>query len=238
MFGLPEKYKVNQNIDVKTFIKKELTTSDKKRLRETLKSVKLAYQLMGEEIPSIINDEYNCQVILFLEIEMSDIKNATFVANIIQEEIKPLCVIKLYDGNKERYSFAEKRLNLQDERNIIIENMFITKESSRYFEETWAEKLQETLEFNNVILKENKLFLYREMMIKAYIISELNLNTEGNKLLQSNLWFNSRKANVLFEILKEIDKEKLQLKKASDLREKSRVNGSLKSLKERIEKLV
>ena len=54
MFGLDDKYKLNKKIDVKTIIKKDFNVSDKKRLKESLKNVTLVYQLVGEDIPSII----------------------------------------------------------------------------------------------------------------------------------------------------------------------------------------
>lgn len=238
MFGLDDKYKLNKKIEVKTFIKKEFNVSDKKRLKESLKNVTLAYQLVGEDIPSIINEEYNCQVILFLDIEINNIKNASFVGGIIQSEIKSLCIMKIHDKNTQRYYFAEKRLNLQDNNNVIIENIVITKESSIFFFDDWVERLEEYLKFSNIILKENKLFFYREMMTKAFIISELNFDLEGNKLLESNLWYNSRKVKEVLINLKEIEKLKLQLKKIKDTKEKVSINKEIKNLNEKIIRLV
>lgn len=238
MFGLYDKYKLNKKIEVKTFIKKEFNVSDKKRLKESLKNVTLAYQLVGEYIPSIINEEYNCQVILFLDVEINNIKNASFVGGIIQSEIKSLCIMKIHDKNTQRYYFAEKRLNLQDNNNVIIENIVITKESSIFFFDDWVERLEEYLKFSNIILKENKLFFYREMMTKAFIISELNFDLEGNKLLESNLWYNSRKVKEVLINLKEIEKLKLQLKKIKDVKEKVSVNKEIKNLNEKIMKSV
>ena len=238
MFGLDDKYKLNKKIDLKTFIKKEFNASDKKRLKESLKNVNLVYQLVGEDIPSIINEEYNCQVILFLDIEINNIKNASFVGGIIQSEIKSLCIIRIHDKNTQRYYFAEKRLNLQDNNNVIIENIVITKESSIFFFDDWVERLEEYLKFSNIILKENKLFFYREMMTKAFIISELNFDLEGNKLLESNLWYNSRKVKEVLINLKEIEKLKLQLKKIKDTKEKVSVNKKIKKLNEKIMRLV
>ena len=238
MFGLDDKYKLNKKIDVKTFIKKDFNVSDKKRLKESLKNVTLLYQLVGEDIPSIINEEYNCQVILFLDIEINNIKNASFVGGIIQSEIKSPCIMKIHDKNTQRYYFAEKRLNLQDNNNVIIENIVITKESSIFFFDDWVERLEEYLKFSNIILKENKLFFYREMMTKAFIISELNFDLEGNKLLESNLWYNSRKVKEVLINLKEIEKLKLQLKKIKDTKEKVSVNKKIKKLNEKIMRLV
>lgn len=238
MFGLDDKYKLNKKIEVKTFIKKEFNASDKKRLKESLKNVTLAYQLVGEDIPSIINEEYNCQVILFLDVEINNIKNASFVGGIIQSEIKSLCIMNIHDKNTQRYYFAEKRLNLQDNNNIIIENIVITKESSIFFFDDWVERLEDYLKFSNIILKENKLFFYREMMTKAFIISELNFDFEGNKLLESNLWYNSRKVKEVLINLKEIEKLKLQLKKIKDTKEKVSINKEIKNLNEKIIRLV
>lgn len=84
MLGIPEIYLKTQNVDVKTFIKKDLSIAEKKRLKESLKHVILTHQIYGEEIPSLITDEYNCQVVMFLDIEIESIKDAAFVGSIIQ----------------------------------------------------------------------------------------------------------------------------------------------------------
>lgn len=34
---------------------------------------------MGEDIPSLVNDEYNFQVIQFYDFELTDIKKAAFI---------------------------------------------------------------------------------------------------------------------------------------------------------------
>ena len=75
-------------------------------------------------------------------------------------------------------------------------------------------------------------------MTKAFIISELNFDLEGNKLLESNLWYNSRKVKEVLINLKEIEKLKLQLKKIKDVKEKVSVNKEIKNLNEKIMKLV
>lgn len=238
MFGLADKYKLNQKIDVKTFIKKDFKTTDKKRLKESLKSVVLTHQLMGEEIPSIINSEYNCQVILFLDIEIDNIKNASYVAGIIQNELKTFCVINIHDKNVQRYFFAEKRLNLQDSNNVVIENTVSTKESSLFFYENWKEKLEEFLKFNNIISRENKVTFYREMMTKAFIISELNLVPEGNKLLESTIWYNSTNVKKLLGYLKEINGLRLLSKNNKNTKEKICINKKIKSINEELVKLL
>lgn len=238
MFNIPDKYKVNQKIDTKIFIKKDLKQIEKKRLKESLKSIVLTHQLVGEEIPSIVNENYNCQVIMFLDVEIDNIKNASFIGDVIQQEIKPLCVIRIFDSSMERYYFAEKRLNMQDTSNIVIENKVITEESSIFFYDSWVEKLKDNLDYNRIVLRENKLFFYREMMTKAFIIGDLKLNETNEKLLNSSLWYSSTKVKNLLMYLKEIERLKLQLKKIKDTKEKVKINRELKVLNERILDLV
>lgn len=238
MFGIPDKYKVNQKIDTKLFIKKELKQVEKKRLKDCLKNIVLTHQLVGEEIPSIVNENYNCQVIMFLEVEIDNIKNASFIGEIIQQEIKTLCIIRLFDSSMERYYFAQKRLSMQDSSNIIIENKVITEENSIFFYDNWVEGLKEVLDFNNIVSRENKLFFYREMMTKALIISDLKLNEISKRLLDSKLWYSSTKVKSLLTHLKEVERFKLQSVKIKDTKEKVRINKELKILNEKILELV
>lgn len=238
MLGIPEKYRKTQKIDVKTFIKKDLKIIEKKRLKESLKQVILTHQIYGEDIPSLITDEYNCQVVMFLDIEIENIKDASFIGNIIQSQIKSLCVLNIHDRNTGVYYFTEKRLNMQDSQNIVIENIVITKESSIYFEDDTKQLIQKHLDFNNIILKENKLTFYRELMAKGFILSKYNFSLEGSRLVESNLWYNSRKVKELLNGLKEIEKLKLLLKKTKVLKEKAAINKEIKMMNEKIASLL
>lgn len=236
MIGIPKKYEVNQKIDVKNFINKVLKATDKKRLKETLKEVKLIYQIQGEEMPSIITEECNCQVILYLDVEINSIKDAVFVASIMQNQIKSLCVLRLFDKNNQQYHFAEKRLNMQDANNTVIENTVITKEVSIHFDDGILEAFKEYLSFSNILLKDNKVVFYREVMTKAYIISEVNLQLERDKFLESKLWYNSRKVKELLEALKELEKLKLSVKKSKSIKEKVSINNKIKEVNVKIER--
>ena len=93
MFDLPDTYRVDVKVALKEFIPKALKPNDKKRIKDAVKSVRLDYQIAGEEIPSVNNGEYRCQVIQFYDIEVTDIKEANFLASKYQNIIKPLCVI-------------------------------------------------------------------------------------------------------------------------------------------------
>lgn len=126
MFGLPDTYRVNVDVALKDFIPKALKPNDKKRIKDAVKSVRLDYQIAGEEIPSVTNEEYRCQVIQFYDIEVTNIKDANFLASTYQNLIKPLCVIHMHDTKDEVYSMAVKRLSQTDDMQIVVEQTLLT----------------------------------------------------------------------------------------------------------------
>ena len=116
---LPEKFKKEANISKVTFVRGgNLTGADKKRFETAVKDIRLTYQIEGFDIPNLVNEDYNCQVIMFLRITLTELKQAPYVASIVQKYISPLCVIEFTDGVEEQYSFADKRLNKQDKKSI------------------------------------------------------------------------------------------------------------------------
>ena len=105
MFDLPDIYRVDVAVALKEFIPSNLKPSDKKRIKDSVKSVRLEYQIAGEEIPSVNNEKYCCQVIQFYDVEVENIKDANFLAATYQSLIKPLCVIHMHDTKDEVYSW-------------------------------------------------------------------------------------------------------------------------------------
>ncbi|MBU5322067.1 DUF4391 domain-containing protein [Sarcina ventriculi] len=235
MRNLPKKYEVNKKIDKKNFLSSDLKPNEKKKLKESLKKVTLTHQIQGEEIPSIINNEYNCQVILFLDVELDSIKNAKFISEIIQNQFKPFCVINIYDENKQRYSFAYKRLNIQENQNIIIEYSILTKESSLFFVDETKELIDKYLDYEKILLRDNKLNFYLEIMTKAYIISNIR---DLETLMKSNVWYNHRKVKGLFSLLIDLEKLKAFSIKTKVMKDKVAINKDIKIINEKIKNLI
>lgn len=238
MFNLPEKYKVNKKIDTGNFISKDINVDKKKKIKSILKNVILTYQLSGEEIPSVIDEHNNCQVIMYLDIEIDNIKNASYIANIIQPQFKSLAVLNIFDENMQRYFFADKRLSMQDKNEIVITEITSTKESSLYFYEKWRECLEENLSFENIILKENKITFYKEMMTKAIIINNDDLNINKDKILKSVIWYNSRKVQEIFKNIKNLERCKLQAKKLKETNERVMMKKEIIKINEEILNLI
>jgi hypothetical protein len=162
MLSIPGRYEINKEFSIKTFLTSDLKSREKKRFRENVLEIKLLYQIAGEDIPSLINDEYDSQVILFLNVRLNELKNSNFVGNIMQELIKPLCVIRFHDHtNQEVYCFSQKRLNLQDRTQIIVENMVYSSPISTEFRDEKNVLIEKNVTFDRIQNRGNKGLLFR-----------------------------------------------------------------------------
>lgn len=225
MFGIEDKYIVNSHFKPTDFVHKELNRADKKRIKETIKSGILKYQIKGEEIPSIINETYNYQVIMFLEIELNNLKSATYLNNILQKEvIKAPCVFKFYDISSCCYAFADKRLSMQEEQTIVLDNTFVTTP------QPINAKLDARLLYENIKNKNNKRSFYMELMIKAYVLNNSKLIQDLTTIFDTNIWYNDAKKIEFFCKLKELQCLKEKQAKTVVAQEKVELNTRMKNL--------
>jgi hypothetical protein len=229
MFKIDEKYLLNKPFKPSDFIHKDIARNDKKRLKEIIKSANLKYQIKGEEIPSVMDENYNYQVIMFFEIELNNIKNAVFVNNILQKQvIKAPCVFKFSDMTSFCYAFADKRLSLQESKEIVIEDTVISRIQAL------ANFTDERLKFANIKNKSNKKTFYTELMVKTFIVSNIKLVSDLESVFDVSLWYDERKKMELFYKLKALSKlQELQLK-TSVQKEKVEINSQMKILIEEI----
>lgn len=238
MFNIPEKYKVDKEFAIKTFIPKEIKPANKKKLKQSLKKIVLEYQITGEDIPSIINDEYNCQVIAFFSIELEDIKKASFVANMLQEMMKPLTVIRLFDKTHEVYSFAIKRLNKQDKQEIVLEETLLTPKISKMIFDKTKVILNEQLDYETVINKADKLSYYKELFIKCYISININTVSFAKEIFDSKIWYNSDRAMEVYKSFKRINYLKSELNRSTSNTEKTKLISEQKQIIDNIKSII
>lgn len=170
MFSLPGRYRVDVNVALKDFIPKDLKPNDKKRIKDAVKSVELEYQIAGEEIPSVNNEEYRCQVIQFYDIEVANIKEANFLAVTYQNLIKPLCVIHMHDTKDEVYSLAIKRLNQTDDMQMVIEQSLLTSKYMMGVPDSNRDRLLSYLNYAKLKNKVDKVQFYKELFYKNFNI--------------------------------------------------------------------
>ncbi|ABZ85514.1 hypothetical protein HM1_3005 [Heliomicrobium modesticaldum Ice1] len=239
MLAIPDAYRIEKTFALKTFLTSDVTPAEKKRLKENVQEVRLSYQIAGEAIPSLIDDEYDCQAILFFTVRLSDLKHAPFTGTLFQRLVKPLCVIRFYDHSQHQlFCFAHKRLNRQDRTQIVLEDMLCSAATSMRFADEVSRLMEEHIFFDKIGNRGNKLDYYLEMMGKAFIISNLSLWSGMKGLLHSKAWYNREKTLHLYRCLKETQQKKNELKSARTVAEQAQINGELKRLYARLNDII
>ncbi|AMJ41442.1 DUF4391 domain-containing protein [Anaerotignum propionicum] len=237
MFNLPNQYKVGKKIPMKDFIPKDFKPELKKKIKDIVKSVVLADQVMGEDIHSLANEEYNCQVIQFYDFELADIKKAAFVANLYQEIIKSPCVLRLYDSRNEVYSFALKRLNQNDKTQIVVTDKLLTGGYPIAMPSFEKNTLQNELSFDNIKNKTNKVAFYLEIYVRAYILMNDKLYANIKSFLSKPIWYNERTVIEVYKLLYQIAVNKENVQKSISNREKMQLNQEIRQFISELDKI-
>ena len=230
MFNLPEKYKVGKKIPMKDFIPKEFKPDAKKKIKESVKNITLSYQIMGEDIPSLVNYERNYQVIQFYDFELTDIKKASFVASLYQESIKSPCVLRLYDHTNEIYSFALKRLSQNDKTQIVVTDKLLTTIFPIAMPSAEKRNFQKELSADNIKNKNSKVAFYLEIYVRAYILTNDKVYANAKSFLTKPIWYNENKVIEVYTLLCDLARNKEKVQKATTNIEKMQINQAVRRL--------
>lgn len=239
MFSIPEKYRKDASISKVTFVRgASLAGSEKKRFEKSVEEIKLMYQIEGFDIPNLVNDEYNCQVIMFLRVKINELKQSNFVSKIMQKCINPLCVIEFTDGIDCQYSFADKRLNRQDEKDIVIESEYITDTLPFSYQNDKKTVFSLYIDYETILNRNNKHTYYLEMMTKAFLVCNSRLYSKANVFLDSKLWYDDSKLLMCFPLLKQLKTLKMSALKTKTIAERSVYNRQIKETIKQLEDLL
>ena len=229
MFDIPDTYRVDVKVALKDFIPKDLKPNDKKRIKDAVKSVRLDYQIAGEEIPSVNNEEYRCQVIQFYDIEVVNIKDANFLASTYQNLIKSLCVIHMHDTKDEVYSMAVKRLSQTDDMQIVVEQTLLTDKYMLGIPDSNRDRLMAYMNYTTVKNKIDKVQLYKEWFYKAYMVVNEKAYIHTDKLLDGNSWYDADRTVRICQKYVELVTSRGRLKAAVTNAEKIKLNKEIKT---------
>ncbi|MCR4662906.1 MAG: DUF4391 domain-containing protein [Endomicrobiaceae bacterium] len=224
MFSIDKKYFINKPFKNTDFINKTLSRAEKIELKKLIKQGVLKYQIYGEDIPSLINETYNYQVIMFFEIEVTNIKKSYFINDLLQKTILAPCIFKFTDNKNICYGFADKRLSQTNNNEIVIDDNYV----SNIF--TINTTQNEYLNYFNIKNKTNKRCLYTELLIKTFIADNIKLISNLNLVFDSKLWYSEeQKLNFYFK-LKELKKLSVLIITVNTAKEKVAINNKIKDL--------
>lgn len=226
MIDLPDSWRVETNgkrLNLKSFTPATLPTAQRARLRKALSKATLAHQLSGPEIPSLITEEYRCEAILFLDVELADLRQAEFAARAIQPQLKEHAVIRFHEGGDHfTLSFAHKRLNLNDASAIVVADAYCTEIHSSA---AGLGPLRQAALLNRL----NKRDHYLEAMTKAFLLDHPKIFLGAPKLLETKLWHHGPTVIALFRALTELKSLKIQKDRARTLADKATLNSAIKA---------
>lgn len=239
MLNLPNIYKEKKRLNKKLFIPKNESTSVKKRIRNSTLKAMLVGQIKGEDIPSVVDETYNVSVIMFLDIEIDDIKNAAFINNILQEMLKAFAIIRYTDSKGNMVlGFGYKRLSKVEQNEVVLENDFITDLFTEHLCDEVNGLLTEYITYDKLKNTINKLALYSEIMVKSYIISNKNLWSKWKEILDSNIWYAHSKTMKIYDLLRETKEIKNKQLKVNSTADNIKLNKELMKLYSEMEELI
>lgn len=222
-FDLPKLYLIGKPLPVKNFIPATLEPAKKKKLKQAVCSINLYGQIYGEDIPSRINVEINCQVLLFLNIETKDIKDASFLGRYFQETIKSFCIIHFFDKkNYSQLAFSLKRLNKLYPDEVVIDRFFL------YDVPSYNSQLP--FVFNQIQNRTDKYLFYLELFTRYLILMYRFVWSELTSFFSTNLFYNEEQMKVLIDLIFQGVSYNQALEKADTINEKASINSRYKSL--------
>jgi Domain of unknown function (DUF4391) len=225
MIDLPNSWRVETNgkrLNLKSFTPSTIATAQRSRLRNALSKATLTHQLNSPEIPSLITDEYRCQAILFLDIELTDLRQADFAARSIQPQLKEHAVLRLHDGG-ERFalSYAHKRLSLTEDDTIVVTDSYCSEPHT-------ASALLAPLRQAALLNRLNKRDHYLEAMAKAFLLDYPKIFIGASQLFSSKLWYHGPSVLALFRALTQLRSLKIQKDRARTLADKAKLNSQIR----------
>jgi hypothetical protein len=230
MFNLPDRYKVGVKVALKDFIPKDMKPNDKKRIRDALKGVELEYQITGEEIPSVNDEDYRCEVIQFYDLELNNIRDANYLASTYQNLIKPFCVLHMHDTKDEVYSLAIKRLNQNDAMQIVVEYSLLTQPFMCDLPDSAKKRFLSYVDFFQTKNKQDKVCMYKEWFYKSYMLQNEKAYDHVEAVLDANFWYDSERTARIAMKYMELVANRSSLQKAVTNADRMQINKQIKGV--------
>ena len=146
--------------------------------------------------------------------------------------------MELTDGISSQYSFADKRLNRQNEKEFVIESEYLTEKLPLNHQNDHRTIFSLYIDYETILNRSNKHSYYLEMMTKAFLVFHQELFSGAQTMLDSKIWYDSQKLNRCFPLLKQLQMLKLSAGKAKTIAEKSACNRQIKVLLKELEELL
>lgn len=235
----PDRYKTNKKYPKKLFLEnKDIEAKDRSFIKKHVISVDLSHQIMGEDVPSVDNEDYKYKVIQYLEVEVDDIENAKNIGEIFQGIFKSPLIIRFYDEKGYyTYSLALKRISKVNSNEIVITDILNTKKLDSIINIDVKSLYDKYINFDSLLNTLNKVYLYYEIYIKAFIIDNRKEINSYKDLLDSKIYYDFNNMVDTYTALNSLIKCENNIKKASTMSKKIEINNKKKECLEIIKNI-
>ena len=238
MFTLPNECMVHQVLDLKRLPLHDMSISERRRFREAVVELEVTAVVRDSLIPDFVNEQYKVLGIQFISLRLSSLHFAPFVCGVLQKVIKTPAVIYVRDERNECYSFALKRLNMQDANQIVVTEELLTSSLPCGVGKGWGEIVDKYAGFSSAVNRTTLFSWYVEMMVKCYILTNRNVWSGMEQVLSSPVWYNTDAVLELFADLKALVSLTAERRKSQTMSDSLRLNADLKKLYAKIERAV
>ena len=126
MLGIPDECLVKRSVDVKRLPLGDLKQGERTRFRSLVRELKVTAVLTDKVLPAYSTERCIVQAVQVFEVRVDSLRSAPFVCGILQRMTRTLCIIFVRDDHQEQFSFALKRLNLQDASEVVVTEEFLS----------------------------------------------------------------------------------------------------------------
>lgn len=235
VFQLPQEVLLEkpEKVPQKIYLSMEFKPAIRKKIKEQVLSMTITHQFTGKFMPVLVEEEYNVQVIQFIDFYVKDVKKAQFLGELFQSFIKNPCVLRIYDDQHECFSLALKRLNLNDKTKVVVTDILMTPIFLHRFPDSEERKLAKELNFQNIKATLNMQTYYRELFLRCYF-QAYHVHYKAISDWET-LWYSPTKAFEVYLLLKEIVELSAKKKKTKEMGELAEINMEIIDVQRKID---
>jgi hypothetical protein len=235
MLGIPDECLVKRSIDVKRLPLGSMKPGERNRFRSAVRELKVTAVLTDKVLPAYLLAGHFVQAVQVFEVRVDSLRSAPFVCGILQRMTKTLCIIYVRDDHQEQFSFALKRLNMQDASEVVVTDEFLSVPLSSGVPGNGIRMMEKFAGWEAVVNMTSLYSWYLELMVKCFVITHRNVWSGMEGLLSSKVWYNSDEVLSMFSDLKRLAALSEERGRSLSMGESVRLNGELREVYERLE---
>ena len=234
MLGIPDECLVKRSIDVKRLPLGSMKPGERNRFRSAVRELKVTAVLTDKVLPAYLLAGHFVQAVQVFEVRVDSLRSAPFVCGILQRMTRTLCIIFVRDDRQEQFSFALKRLNLQDASEVVVTEEFLSVPLTSGVPGSGMRLMEKYAGWDSVVNMTSLYSWYLELMVKCFVITHRDVWSGMEGLLMSKVWYNSDEVFSMFCVLQRLTALSEERSRSLSMGESVRLNGELREVYERL----